>query len=378
MKVIAFYLPQFHQIPENDEWWGEGFTEWDNVRASTPLFEGHAQPRIPADNNYYDLAHLDVMRWQVDLAKQHGLGGFCFYHYWFDGHMLLEKPVEAYLANTDLDLPFCICWANEHWTNAWVSDQNKVLIEQRYGGKKEWKEHFDYLLSYFRDSRYIFVDGKPLIVLYRPEIVDNLNEMLDYWQELARASGFEGLSIAYQHPSFYVFPGKDESRFDYNIEFQPTYAVTLKNSQRHKLLRRIKRTVSHLLETRFKRDIRYASPSRGLTHYDYDEVWEFILNMKPTRPKSIPGAFVDWDNTSRRGRRGIVYDGVTVEKFANYFEQQVVRARTVYKSDYLFIFAWNEWAEGGYLEPDELRGLGFLQAIRRALENTGELPEGDF
>lgn len=375
MNVIAFYLPQFHEIPENDVWWGKGFTEWTNMKKARPLFEGHNQPRIPLNGNYYDLLNPETLHWQVDLANKYGIGGFCFYHYWFDGHMLLEKPVEMFLADKTLDLPFCICWANEHWTNQWVSGENKVLIEQRYGTEKEWREHFNYLLQYMQDERYIRVDGKPLVVIYRPEIIDCLEEMLGCWRSLAEEAGLGGLVVAYQHPSYYVYPEKNESLFDYNIEFQPTLALTLEKSKRHKVLRSIKRRVALIAEKRLGLDLRFVGAGgNGLTHIDYDEIWNCILNMDPTRKKSFPGAFVDWDNTPRRGERGSLYDGVTVDKFHTYFNKQVERARNIYKTDYMFIFAWNEWAEGGYLEPDESRGYGFLEAIYDSLSDLNELP----
>lgn len=374
MNVVAFYLPQFHAIPENDEWWGEGFTEWTNMKKAKPLFEGHNQPRIPLDGNYYNLLDPETLRWQVDLANKYGIGGFCFYHYWFDGHMLLEKPVEMFLADKSLELPFCICWANEHWTNQWVSGENKVLIEQRYGGEAEWRDHFEYLLPFFKDERYIRVDGKPLIVVYRPEIVDCLAEMLACWRRLAEESGLGGLTVAYQHPSYYVYPEKREDLFDYNIEFQPTLALTMRKSQHHKILRAIKRKAALLMEKNFGIDLRFIGSGSGLTHISYDEIWNTILTTQPTREKSFPGAFVDWDNTPRRGRKGSLYDGVTVDKFKRYFKEQVKRARDVYASDHLFIFAWNEWAEGGYLEPDEKRGYGFLEAIHDSLCELNELP----
>lgn len=374
MNIIAFYLPQFHEIPENDAWWGKGFTEWVNMKKARPLFDGHYQPRVPLHENYYDLLDSKTLHWQVDLANKYGIGGFCFYHYWFDGHMLLQKPVEMYLADKTLDLPFCICWANEHWTNQWVSGENKVLIEQHYGNKDAWKQHFEYLLPFMRDERYIHVDGKPLIVIYRPEIIACLEDMLTCWRGLAEKAGFEGLTIAYQHPSYYVYPGKNESLFDYNIEYQPTMADTLMKSQHHKVLRSIKRRITPIIENRLNLDVRAIGHGQGLTHKSYDELWKAILEMPPTREKSFPGAFVDWDNTPRRGERGTVYDGVTVDKFHEYFKQQVEHARCAYKSDYLFIFAWNEWAEGGYLEPDEVRGYGFLQAIYDSLKELGELP----
>jgi hypothetical protein len=374
MNVIAFYLPQFHRIPENDAWWGEGFTEWTNIKKAKPLFDGHYQPRIPLNGNYYNLLDPKTLRWQVDLANKYGVGGFCFYHYWFDGHMLLQKPVEMFLEDKSLDLPFCICWANEHWTNQWVSGENKVLIEQRYGSQDEWEEHFEYLLPFLRDERYIRVDGKPLVVLYRPEIIDCLDEMLACWRELAEKAGLGGLTIVYQHPSYFVYPGKNESLFDYNIEFQPTMALTLEKSKHHKVLRAIKRRVALAAEKHLDLDLRFVGNSSDLTHISYDDVWNTILSMEPTRDTSFPGAFVDWDNTPRRGERGTVYDGVTVDKFKGYFKRQVERARQLYESDYLFIFAWNEWAEGGYLEPDEKRQYGFLEAIHDSLEELDELP----
>lgn len=377
MNVIAFYLPQFHSIPENDEWWGKGFTEWTNVKKAEPLFDGHNQPRVPLNSNYYDLLNPETLRSQIGLATKYGIGGFCFYHYWFDGRLLLEKPIEMFLADKALDFPFCICWANEHWTNQWVSGENKVLIEQRYGGKEEWQKHFEYLSPFFKDDRYIRINGKPLIVIYRPEIIDCLSEMLSYWRDLAEKEGLGGLTISYQHPSYYVYSGKNESLFDYNIEFQPTLALTLEKSKHHKILRSIKRKVALLMEKKFGVDIRYVgSNAVGLSHISYDEIWNHILSMEPTREKSFPGAFVDWDNTPRKGEKGSLYDGVTVGKFKRYFRQQVERARDIYKSDYLFIFAWNEWAEGGYLEPDNNRKYGFLEAVHDSLEELDELPDG--
>ena len=177
MKIIAFYLPQFHNIPENDEWWGDGFTEWTNVKKAKPLYEGHMQPRVPLGGNYYNLLDDNVKIWQADLAKKYGVYGFCYYHYWFNGKMLLEKPMEQMLANKEVDIPFCICWANEPWTKAWVGDERKLLIAQEYGQEEEWKQHFMYLLPFFKDERYITKNGKPLFVFYRPDIVPCMKEI---------------------------------------------------------------------------------------------------------------------------------------------------------------------------------------------------------
>ena len=165
MKIIAFYLPQFHSFPENDEWWGKGFTEWTNVKRAKPSFKGHYQPRIPLNKNYYNLTDVNALKWQADIAKKYGVYGFCYYHYWFDGHMLMEKPMEIMLQNKEVDLPFCICWANENWTKAWAQHSRKVLIAQTYGDKKDWEKHFYYLLPFFKDKRYIYKDGMPIFVI---------------------------------------------------------------------------------------------------------------------------------------------------------------------------------------------------------------------
>lgn len=371
MKIIAFYLPQFHEIPENNEWWGKGFTEWVNVKKAQPLFEGHIQPRKPLNDNYYNLLDKDTIKWQSEIAKKHGIYGFCFYHYWFDGHMLLEKPVEMFLDSKDISQKFCICWANEHWTNAWVSGKNKVLIEQRYGGKKEWKEHFDYLLPYFKDNRYIKEDGMPLFVLYRPEIVDCLNEMLDYWNELAKEAGFLGIKFAYQHVDFDLQADRDDSRFTYDIEYQPTYAQALIRQQKHTTLRKIKRKIALIAEKYFKIDIRYLH-AESLIKFDYDQIWKYIVNMQPVSSKSIPGAYVNWDNTPRRGNKGIVHTGVSPEKFEKYLSMQIRHAKEIYHSDKIFMFAWNEWAEGGFLEPDQEWEYQMLEAVKNALEKNNE------
>lgn len=369
MKVIAFYLPQFHSIPENDEWWGKGFTEWVNVKKAKPLFDGHYQPRVPLNENYYNLLDVGVMAWQVDLAKEYGVYGFCFYHYWFNGHMLLEKPVENFLNNKKLDLPFCICWANEHWTNAWVSKENKILIAQRYGGPKEWAEHFKYIFNFIKDPRYITDDGKPLIIIYRPELIDCLNDMLDYWQDLAIKAGLKGLVFAYEHLNFDFMPHKDDSRFKYNIEYQPSYANHDLNKNRQNL-RMLKGKIVQILD---KLEISIIQPHRlKLIKSNYDEIWDAILRHTPENEKCIPGAFVDWDNTPRRQSRGSVFVGATPEKFENYMTKQIKRAKDVYHKDMIFLFAWNEWAEGGYMEPDEKFGYGYLEALRNALTANNE------
>lgn len=375
MKIITFYLPQFHEIPENNEWWGEGFTEWVNVKKVHPLYEGHEQPRVPLNKNYYNLLDSKVQVWQAKIAKEYGVYGFCYYHYWFNGKLLLEKPMENMLKNNDIDIPFCVCWANEPWTRAWVGE-TKVLIPQLYGEKKEWKEHFDYLLPFFKDPRYICDNEKPLVVIYRPEVIECLNEMLDYWNELAIQEGFEGLTYAYQNIDFDLKVNKDDSHFKYNIEFQPLYARHDMFKNNHKYIKDLRRKVAAFVEKNFGFDLmRYGVGFFNKSNQiSYDEAWNRILARKPETEKSIPGAFVGWDNSPRKGERGEIFVGDTPEKFEKYLTQQIFRAKTVYKKDMIFMYAWNEWAEGGYLEPDERFGYRNLEAIRNALKKNNELP----
>ena len=375
MRIIAFYLPQYHDIPENDQWWGKGFTEWVNVKKAKPLFDGHQQPRVPLGQNYYNLLDDNVKIWQSKIAQEHGIYGFCYYHYWFSGKLLLEKPMEQMLLNKNITIPFCICWANEQWTKAWVGE-NKVLISQHYGQRSEWEDHFNYLLPFFKDERYITENNKPLVVIYRPNIIPCLNDMLDCWNELALKNGFNGLTFAYQQ--IWDGKGKDESRFTYNIEFQPTYGLRETFKGKHELLRKCKNRISDAIERITGKNIRLIGNGKITgKKVDYDEVWKSILNEKPESSKSVPGAFVGWDNTPRHGSKGRVFINDSPDKFKLYLSKQIRRAKTVYNKDLIFMYAWNEWAEGGYLEPDERYHYGYLEAIKMALEENGEFPRGE-
>lgn len=369
MKIIAFYLPQFHTIPENDEWWGKGFTEWTNVKKARPLFEQHYQPRVPLNNNYYNLLDIDTMKWQVETAKKYGLYGFCFYHYWFNGKMLLEKPVDNYLKHKELDLPFCLCWANENWTNGWAGQEPKILIAQDEGTKKSWKKHYEYFLPFFQDGRYIKESGKPLLVIYKPDLFPHINQMMQFWNEMAKENGFPGITFAAQ-----LAPeNAEQSHFDLHIEYQPTNVYVEMTKSKKRLVRVVKKALKNGIGRVFKFDIEGKKIQR-LVRYSYDDMWEKVLNIDVKNPKQVPGAFVDWDNTARKKERGYVIEGASPEKFKKYFSLQIKNAKEKYKKDYIFIFAWNEWAEGGYLEPDEKFQYGYLEALRDALIENGEMP----
>lgn len=390
MKVIALYLPQYHQIIENDLWWGEGFTEWISLQRGRMLIDGQYQPRIPQNNNYYDLSDINVMKWQVNLAKENGIYGFCFYHYWFNGKLLLEKPIEQYLEHKEIDFPYYICWANEQWTTIWEGEENpRNLISHEYDNKDEVDKHFEYLLNYIKDERYMKNGNRPILSIYNPISIEPklLEYMVNRWNELARMAGFDGISFIYLCAESMCFMGEEHRKFfDYGVEYEPSYVEYLeRNAQAGKkqyqtnyliqkalkkfpLIRTLKRKL-------FGQGREVSAKQESIEGVkcvkDYDEEWNKILNIRhDDYSKYIPGGFTDWDNTPRRGRLGKVILGGTPEKFEKYFERLVKRAKEVYKTDTIVIFAWNEWSEGGYLEPDEKWGDGYLKAIRRVLEKT--------
>lgn len=382
MKIIAYYLPQFHNIPENDEWWGDGFTEWVNVKNAKTVFDGQVQPRVPKDNNYYDLLNDDVKIWQAKLAKKYGVYGFCYYHYWFNGKMLLERPMEQMLDNKEIDLPFCICWANEAWTKAWVNEEKKVLIPQKYGEKPEWKAHFEYLMPFFKDKRYITKDEKPIFVIYRPSAMECASEMMKYWNKLAVQNGLNGICFMYQTGELDWSNDSLAEEFDYDIEFQPGYARHKMLSEKKSLvngLKAFRRKAASVIEKKFGIDLlRYGAVAlRKVTNSQimkYDDIWTTILESDPVRENSIPSAFCRWDNTPRHGERGYIYQGENPEKLKKYLSKQIKHAKEDYHQDMMFMYAWNEWAEGGYLEPDEEFGFGFLEAVCDALKENNEFP----
>jgi len=347
IRLIAFYLPQFHAIPENDAWWGKGFTEWTNVKKAKPLFPGHYQPRIPADEiGYYDLSDSKTLEKQVDLARQYGLHGFCFYHYWFKGKLLLEKPLESFLRNKDLDFNFCLCWANEPWSRRWHGQEEDVLQGQNYGDKEGWVEHIKYLLPFLKDKRAITIEGKPIFLIYRIGHVKNANEMISCWREEAKKQGLPSIyvvSVLGSHKDCYHFKDMD---IDAACEFVPMYPFQ-KKVKPHK--------------------------TGNTAVYDYDSSWRDILNRKKVFPVQHKGAFASWDNTPRSGEHGFVWQGSTPKKYKFYLKQQIKKTLKEHANNGLiFINAWNEWAESCYLEPDKKYGRAYLEATKEALQEGGK------
>ncbi|MCI5751022.1 MAG: glycoside hydrolase family 99-like domain-containing protein [Oscillospiraceae bacterium] len=372
IKTIAFYLPQFHCIPENDAAWGKGFTEWTNVKKARPQFHDHYQPKVPLNKNYYNLLDKETQEWQSELAQRNGVYGFCYYHYWFkDGKKLLEKPAENMLKNKDITIPFCFCWANENWTRNWDGGNREIIVEQDYGDINDWEKHFLYLLPFFQDERYITYNGSPILIVYKPELINDFKEMADYLKKRCRDYGFNGCEIMVQFPQYRFSPSFDDDTFDHYICFEPlftSYELQLlreRTSSMVSLRRKLRRLLGDKLSDTL---VKLLPENRKFRKYSYDEYWNCILSRSYDSEKYIAGAFVDWDNTARN-KKGILFTGASPEKFENYYRQLTEKIKAGRQPQLIFINAWNEWGEGAYLEPDEKNGYGYLEAVKRCMND---------
>ena len=353
-KIIAFYLPQFHTFPENDAWWGKGFTDWVNVKKAQPLFKGHEQPRIPLNNNYYDLKKVETLRWQANLANQFGVYGMCFYHYWFNGKLLLEKPAEMLLENKDIPMRFCFSWANEPWARTWDGKAHEVLMPQAYGDEKDWIKHFNYLLPFFKDARYIKEEGCPMFVIYKSSSIECAKEMMELWDKLAKEAGFKGMHFVNTLRGIH-----DEKRplpFKANVEFEPART----NFQQPVIALNYKR-----IRRRFLAIINKCLGTKFLLNkpFEFQEVAKRSLKLV-SPVGTYAGAFVGWDNTARRGLSSTIVLPPTKEQFKTFLKAKMKINEDTYHTQYIFVNAWNEWAEGTVLEPDMKHQNEYLEAIK--------------
>jgi len=345
VRLIAFYLPQFHPIPENDAWWGEGFTEWVNVRRARPNFVGHCQPRVPTELGYYDLRDPAVRAAQAELARAHGIHGFCYYYYWFNGRRLLHRPLDEVVQSREPDFPFCVCWANENWTRRWDGGNDELLVAQTYSPENEQRLIAD-LLPLFRDPRYIRVNSRPLLLVYRANLLPQPRRATDTFRRVARESGEAEPYLAMVHVPQMPSPG--ELGFDAGVEFPP-HSTEVSTLTEH----------VEKLNPNFTGDV-----------WDYISAARYAIARPPTAFPLFRGVMVGWDNTPRLQNIGQVFVNAHPENYRRWLSAAIAQARSSRPQGerIVFINAWNEWGEGCYLEPDAQFGRGFLEATRTALE----------
>ena len=363
-KIYAAYLPQYHETKDNNMFWGEGFTDWVSVKNAKPMFEGHEQPKVPLNDNYYDLSNVSIIKWQAKLAKNYGIDGFNIYHYWFkNGKQELEKPAELLLENKDIDIDFFFTWDNSSWRRTWgnvkgndwapnfdkapIGDmQSAMLIEFDYGNEEQWKKHFDYLIPFFKDERYLKIKNKPVFMFMNTDEVETLKNMGNKWDEWAKEAGFNGMYLSTRKKMFFSKPV-----FETEFLYEPVMSGWGKR-------RTIENKITHLLKLKSSesKDVKYK--------YTYNKIWEKIIrNAKKNKGQFIPGSFVRYDDTPRRGKKAAVILGESPQLFKKYLIElyAICCSKNI---ELLLLTAWNEWGEGAYIEPDSKNGFKYLEAIK--------------
>ncbi len=355
IRAIAFYLPQFHPIPENDEWWGKGFTEWTNTAKAKPLFPGHYQPHVPADLGFYDLRVPETRAAQADMARSAGIEGFCYYHYWFAGRRILERPFQEVLQSETPNFPFCLCWANESWTGVWHGSPKKILIEQTYPGEDDHRRHFKSLLPAFVDPRYIRSNEKPIFIIYKPHEIPDLENFLKLWRSIAIENGLPGLHlIGYSdrldwNPTQYGFDAK---------LFEPGFRRKEWVSKREPI-KWIKNRLG----------MWKGEPTKE-NYLNYSErfIKMFLNQANAGQYLFYPNLIHSWDNTPRAGNLGFLFFNENPKYFGELIGSVIEILRTRERADsFLFFKSWNEWAEGNHLEPDLQNGHKWLDVLRQKI-----------
>lgn len=348
IKPIAFYLPQFHPVKENSEWWGQGFTEWTNVAKAKPNFEGHYQPHVPKDLGFYDLRITENIEAQASLAKSYGIYGFCFYYYWFNGRRILEKPLDLFL-DSDIDLPFCVCWANENWTRTWDGNEKDVLLEQIHSASEDEKFILD-LLPILKDPRAINVDGKPMLLVYRPTLFPDSKKTTDTWRKVALENGLKGLHLC--TVQFYGITDPRTLGFDAAVEFPPHTFIGPENQPDE---------FPQLTNPTFEGGI-----------IDYRKILADAISRPVPDYKKYRGIIPSWDNTARRQNNPHTIINSDPEYYEYWLRKIVLQTDSVHQEDdkFIFINAWNEWGEGCHLEPCLKYERSFLEATLRAVNGV--------
>ena len=355
-RLVAFYLPQFHPIPENDDWWGKGFTEWTNTAKAKPLYRGHYQPHIPADLGFYDLRVPETRQQQVDMARAYGIEAFCYYEYWFGGRRVLERPLEEVIASGSPDFPFCVCWANETWTGIWHGSPGRVLIEQTYPGEADHIAHFETLLPALRDPRYVRVDGKPVFIIYKAHELPDTAATLAFWRQMAERAGLGGLYIiGYES----TVAGSKLMTMGYDAVIKAP-----KIAQRGWISRR---EPKRWLREKYR-------IWRGLpTIMEYADWARQNATVAVSDYDSFPCVVHAWDNTPRSGARGVILQNADPSVYAGLVRSAIESvADKPSGKQFVFLKSWNEWAEGNHLEPDMRYSTSYLQALSDVVKSRAE------
>ncbi|ROR50659.1 glycoside hydrolase family 99-like domain-containing protein [Diaphorobacter sp. C33] len=339
VKLIAFYLTQFHPTPENDVWWGRGFTEWTNVTKAKPLFDGHYQPHLPTDLGFYDLRVRETRRDQIKMAKDHGIDGFCYHYYWFSGKRILNRPLDDMLSDQESDMPFCLCWANENWTRRWDAAEHEVLIAQKYLPDDD-TDFIKSLVPFFEDERYIRVDDKPILIVYRPQHLPDAGKTIEIWREFCRKNGVGEIFLcaALTHGN----ENYADYGFDAGVEFPP----------------------HNMKSANVNSEIAFYQPFVGNV-MDYATVAQSYLSRTYDGGKVFKTIFPSWDNTARVNNRALLFLNGEPDNY-EFWLSSTLDLAAKQGDEIVFVNAWNEWAEGCHLEPDREFGHGFLLATKSA------------
>lgn len=374
MKPLLFaaYLPQYHETEENNRFWGKGFTDWVTVKAAVPLYQGHNQPKIPLNNNYYDLSDYQVIKSQAELAKKYKIDGFNIYHYYFEkGKRALYKPAELLLSHPEIEIKYFFTWDNSSWKRTWsnvvgndwvvqdnarkVPNESPYLMKLDYGDETDWKEHFCYLLPFFNDSRYLKIGNCPVMMLFNNIEVQKLKPMIALWNNLAVDAGYSGMYISTQKGPFIA-----HREFDSEFYYQPHHAGWAKQNA---------------INCRLSKLFNYTPKVSEIQTYDYNRIYRKVLKeAKHASKKDIIGAFVSYDDTPRRGVKGRSLKGATPELFKKYFGQ-IYDIALQKNNNIILLTAWNEWGEGAYLEPDTESGYAYLEAVKQIVEYADKQKE---
>ncbi len=349
MRLIAFYLPQFHPIPQNDKWWGKGFTEWTNVTKATPLFDGHYQPHLPTELGFYDLRVRDTRHKQIDMARQYGIDGFCYHYYWFSGTKILNLPLDDMLSDPQSDMPFCLCWANENWTRKWDGGESEILLEQKHLPDDDLN-FIKSLVPFFSDGRYIKLNGAPFFIVYQPQQLPNPKQTAGIWRDYCKSIGINEIHIC----AAFTHGNEDYRQFDFDsgVEFPP-HNVTVED-----------------VSTR----LNFYGAFRGHV-FDYDKVAGYYLNRVYRGSNVFRCVVPGWDNTPRTYDRARILVNSSPSNYEYWLKEAIIRTAGDFPNDERFVFinAWNEWAEGCHLEPDRKYQSEFLEATVRAKRGISEV-----